>query len=85
MKKGKTQQYIKNEHEFVKVMVKRAADGLSVRYGEGAAKIEGTDLTKFMTVLDEYLGFFDKLDKRVREEQRDRTDSETRSGEACGF
>ena len=69
LKKGKSQQYIKDEREFVKVMVKRAADGLSVRYGEGAAKIEGKELAKFMTVLDEYLGFFEKLDKRVRNER----------------
>jgi DNA gyrase subunit B len=69
LKKGKSQQYIKDEREFVKVMVKRAADGLSVRYGEGAAKVEGKDLARFMTVLDEYLGFFDKLDKRVRNER----------------
>jgi DNA gyrase subunit B len=69
LKKGKSQQYIKDEREFVKVMVKRAADGLSVRYGEGAAKLEGKDLARFMTVLDEYLGFFEKLDKRVRNER----------------
>jgi len=69
LKKGKSQQYIKDEREFVKVMVKRAAEGLSVRYGEGAAKIEGKELARFMTVLDEYLGFFDKLDKRVRNER----------------
>ncbi len=69
LKKGKSQQYIKDEREFVKVMVKRAADGLIVRYGEGAAKIEGKDLARFMTVLDEYLGFFEKLDKRVRNER----------------
>jgi DNA gyrase subunit B len=69
LKKGKSQQYIKDEREFVKVMVKRAAEGLSIRYGEGAAKIEGKDLARFMTVLDEYLGFFDKLDKRVRNER----------------
>jgi DNA gyrase subunit B len=69
LKKGKSQQYIKDEREFVKVMVKRAAEGLSVRYGEGAAKIEGKDLARFMTVLDEYIGFFDKLDKRVRNER----------------
>ena len=68
LKKGKSQQYIKDEREFVKVMVKRAAEGLSVRYGEGAAKVEGKELARFMTVLDEYLGFFDKLDKRVRNE-----------------
>ena len=69
LKKGKSQQYIKDEREFVKVMVKRAAEGLSIRYGEGAAKIEGKDLARFMTVLDEYIGFFEKLDKRVRNER----------------
>jgi DNA gyrase subunit B len=69
LKKGKSQQYIKDEREFVKVMVKRAAEGLTVRYGEGAAKIEGKDLARFMAVLDEYLGFFEKLDKRVRNER----------------
>jgi DNA gyrase subunit B len=69
LKKGKSLQYIKDEREFVKVMVKRASEALSVRYGEGAAKIEGKDLARFMTVLDEYLGFFDKLDKRVRNER----------------
>jgi len=69
LKKGKSQQYIKDEREFVKVMVKRAADGLIIRYGEGAAKLEGKELAKFMSVLDEYLGFFEKLDKRVRSEK----------------
>jgi DNA gyrase subunit B len=69
LKKGKSQQYIKDEREFVKVMVKRAADGLTVRYGEGAAKLEGKDLARFMTVLDEYLGFFEKVDKRLRNER----------------
>jgi DNA gyrase subunit B len=69
LKKGKSQQYIKDEREFVKVMVKRAADGLTVRYGDGAAKIEGKELARFMAVLDEYLGFFEKLDKRLRNER----------------
>jgi DNA gyrase subunit B len=68
IKKGKTLQYIKDEREFVKVMVKRAADGLIVRYGEGAAKLEGKDLAKFITVLKEYLDLFDKADKRLRSE-----------------
>ena len=69
IKKGKTHQYIKNEHEFVKVMVKRASEGLIIRYGEGAAKLEGAALTKFITVLNEYLGFLDKLNKRIRVEE----------------
>ena len=69
IKKGRSQQYIKNDDEFDKVMLKRASDGLVVRYGEGAAKLEGGALSKFMSVLREYLGFFDKVDKRVRDEQ----------------
>ena len=69
IKKGKFEQYIKNDAEFVKVMVKRAADGIVVRYGEGAAVLEGAPLTKFMTTLNDYMGFFDKVDKRIRDEK----------------
>ncbi len=69
IKKGKSHQYIKDDREFVKVMVKRAAEGLVVRYGEGAAKLEGAALSKFITVLNEYLGFFDKVNKRLRNER----------------
>jgi DNA gyrase subunit B len=69
IKKGKSHQYIKDEREFVKVMVKRASEGLVIRYGEGAAKLEGWALTKFITVLNEYLGFLDKVNKRLRDEE----------------
>ncbi|MGZ4866315.1 MAG: DNA topoisomerase (ATP-hydrolyzing) subunit B [Candidatus Angelobacter sp.] len=69
IKKGKTQQYIKDDREFVRVMVRRAAEGMTVRYGEGAAKLEGSSLAKFMTTLNEYLVFFDKVDKRIRNER----------------
>src|SRR5881296_42824 len=69
IKKGKSLQYIKDDREFVKVMVRRAAEGLTVRYGEGAAKLEGAPLAKFMTTLNDYLGFFDKVDKRLRDER----------------
>ena len=41
IKKGKFEQYIKDDREFVKVMVKRASDGMIVRYGENASKLEG--------------------------------------------
>jgi DNA gyrase subunit B len=69
IKKGKTQQYIKDDREFVRVMVRRAAEGMVVRYGEGAAKLEGAALAKFMTTLNEYLVFFEKVDKRLRHER----------------
>ena len=69
IKKGKTLQYIKDDREFVRVMVKRAAEGMIVRYGEGAAKLEGKDLARFMTTLNEYIRFFDKVNKRIRNEK----------------
>jgi DNA gyrase subunit B len=69
IKKGKSMQYIKDDDAFDKVMLKRAADGLVVRYGEGAAKLEGANLTRFMSVLKEYLSFFDKVNKRLRDER----------------
>jgi DNA gyrase subunit B len=67
IKKGKSLVYIKDEREFVRAMVKRASEGITVRYGEGAAKLEGAALTRFITTLNEYLQFLDKVEKRVRD------------------
>jgi DNA gyrase subunit B len=66
IKKGKFEQYIKDEREYVQVMVKRASDGMILRHGDGGARIEGEALTKFMSQLNDYLGFFDKVEKRLR-------------------
>src|SRR5438067_8514401 len=68
LKKGRSLQYVKDDRELVRVMVRRAAEGLVVRYGEGAAKLEGSALAKFITVLNEYLTFHDKVNKRLRAE-----------------
>ena len=69
IKKGRFEQYIKDDREFVKVMVKRASEGMIVRHGESASRIEGADLTRFMGFLNEYLGFVEKVDKRIRNEK----------------
>jgi DNA gyrase subunit B len=69
IKKGRFEQYIKDEREFVKVMVNRASEGMIVRHGEAALRIEGADLTRFMGTLSEYLDFVEKVDKRVRNEK----------------
>ncbi|MEO7027894.1 MAG: DNA topoisomerase (ATP-hydrolyzing) subunit B [Acidobacteriaceae bacterium] len=68
IKKGKFEQYIKDDREYVQVMVKRASDGMVIHYGEGGARLEGKELTKFMAQLNEYLGYFDKVCKRLRNE-----------------
>ena len=66
IKKGKFEQYIKDEREYVEVMVKRASDGMILHYGEGATKLEGAELTEYISRLNEFLGFFDKVSKRLR-------------------
>jgi DNA gyrase subunit B len=69
IKKGKFEQYIKDDREYVQVMVKRASDGMIIRYGEGGAKLEGKELTEYMKGLNDYLGSFDKVQKRLRDEE----------------
>jgi DNA gyrase subunit B len=69
IKKGRFEQYIKDEREFVKVMVNRASEGMIVRHGEAANRIEGANLTRFMGTLSEYLDFVEKVDKRIRNEK----------------
>ena len=41
IKKGKFEQYIKDERQYVEVMIKRASDGMVLTYGEGASKLTG--------------------------------------------
>jgi len=66
IKKGKFEQYIKDDREYVSVMVKRASDGMVIRYGKNGGRLEGAALTKYMGQLNDYLGFFDKVQKRLR-------------------
>ena len=68
IKKGKFEQYIKDDREYVQVMVKRASDGMVIRYGDAGARLEGKELTKYMSQLNDYLGHFDKVSKKLRNE-----------------
>ena len=69
IKKGKFEQYIKDDREFVKVMIKRASEGMSLRYGNAGKHLEGSALTKFMSQLNEYLTVFEKADKHLRNDE----------------
>jgi DNA gyrase subunit B len=68
IKRGKSIQYIKDDDAMYKVTLKRASEAVSVRYGDGAAKLEGAALLKFLNVLKDYLEFFGKVNKRLRDE-----------------
>jgi len=69
IKKGRFEQYVKDERELNTVAVKRASEGIIVRHGDGAEVIDGAILTRFIGHLEEYLGFLGKVDKRIRNEQ----------------
>ena len=69
IKKGRFEQYVKDERQLNDVAVKRASEGILVKHGENAATIEGQALTRFISHLEEYLGFASKVDKRVRNER----------------
>jgi DNA gyrase subunit B len=69
IKKGRREEYIKDDRELVKVMIKRAGEGTVIRHGESASKIEGADRVRFMSALGEYLDFVEKVDKRIRNEK----------------
>ena len=69
IKKGKFEQYIKDDREFVQVMVKRASDGMVLTSGAKGKKLQGAALTRFMGQLNDYLSFFEKANKRLRNEE----------------
>ena len=50
-------------------MIKRASDGMGLRYGNAGKKLEGSGLTKFMGQLNDYLGVFDKANKHLRNQE----------------
>ena len=62
IKKGKIEQYIKDDREYVKrhgeARLRRHGDPL---WRRAAQQLEGAALTKFMSQLNDYLGFFDKV------------------------
>src|ERR1700734_2593975 len=69
IKKGRFEQYIKDDREYVSVMVKRASDGMILTYGPNRTQLQGAELTAFMSQLNDYLGFFEKVQKRLRNEE----------------
>ncbi len=69
IKKGKFEQYIKDERMYVDVMIKRASDGMVLTYGDGGAQLTGDALTKYMSQLNDYLNYFEKVGKRLRNDR----------------
>jgi DNA gyrase subunit B len=67
IKKGKSVRYIRDEKEFRREVLRRAAEDHAVEIGNGQKKVrlEGGELTNFLMALGEYVEIFDKLEKRM--------------------
>jgi DNA gyrase subunit B len=66
IRKGKKVQYIHDEKEFRREVMRRATEDHAVEISDGAkkSKLEGGDLTNFLMALAEYVEIFAKLEKR---------------------
>jgi DNA gyrase subunit B len=67
IKKGKSVRYIRDEKEFRRELMRRATEDHSVEVGsEGKkVKLEGGELTNFLTALAEYVELLDKLERLI--------------------
>ena len=70
IKKGKTLQYIKDDDALDKIILKRAADSIyrALRRRRGQAR-RRRPCQSSASGLKEYFGFFDKVNKRLRDEK----------------
>jgi DNA gyrase subunit B len=66
LKKGKNERYIKDEKEFVREILRRATENVTVETGAGT-KLEGGELRQFLLSLDEFQQLFGRLERRLRD------------------
>src|ERR1700726_3715768 len=66
VKRGKTERYIRDEHEFAHELMKRATEDHVVKAKEGV-NLEGSGLTSFLLNVQEYQAAAAKLGRRLRE------------------
>ena len=67
IKKGKSEKYIKDDKEYVREILRRATENVSVEYGEGEAKgkLEGGELRQYLMALDEFQQLFGRLERKL--------------------
>jgi DNA gyrase subunit B len=66
VKRGKMDRYIRDEGEFARELMKRAAEEHEVK-SKGGKSLEGNDLTQFLLNIQEYDQVAAKLGRRLRE------------------
>ena len=67
IKKGKTERYIKDEREMNRFLMRKATEDVSVHIKKSGETIEGRDLTTLLEKLVELNGYFQKLERRLKD------------------
>ena len=67
VKKGRSEQYIKDERQMARYLLRKATENLAVEVAKGGQEIKGHDLTGFLEKLIELNGVFMKVDRHLRD------------------
>jgi DNA gyrase subunit B len=65
IKKGKKIDYIKNDAEFTKEVLRRATDNITIQAGD--TRLDGAEARKFLTTLDELQQVTRRMERRLRD------------------
>src|SRR5437870_1281745 len=67
VKKGKSEQYIKDERQMSRFLLKKATENLTIEVEKGSQQLKGRDLTSFLEKLIELNTVFQKVDRHFRD------------------
>ncbi len=67
IKKGRSEKYIKDDKEYVREILRRATENVTVEHGESETrgKLEGGELRQYLMALDEYQQLFGRLERKL--------------------
>ena len=67
VKKGKNEQYIKDEKAMTKYLMKKATEDVKVTAGKKQVVVEGRELTRILEKLVDFNTYYDKLSRRFQD------------------
>jgi DNA gyrase subunit B len=67
IKKGKSEQYMNNENELEKFLMRKATDNVTIKIQSTGAELKGAELRKALEKLGDLSRYIDKLERRLRD------------------
>ena len=69
IKKGRSEQYLRDEKELQKFLMRKATENVTVTVKATGAQFKGAELRKMLEKLGELVNYLDKLERRVHDRQ----------------